>query len=374
MSNNVTLAFPVPLPTTLSPIPTVDILLGSFSLLCTLIGCPLNLLSFIMFRRQKRSANYLVHMVIALCDSWISFNGIPYALSMLSGSREQVLFGSKVYRTFWAMTWDPFVFFSIYLVLVLSLLRTIKLASRLVVIKEQYVIAALVAYATFLGTRVVVAVIFLGEFIIPENNTYPFFVAKEGYPDVELYLSIACLTFPPIPIIVSALISTFVLRSHRNKQGNSKTRKLRHQATVTVLIFTCLYIACNIPVLLSAIRFVTLLATNFTVDIFNGPTVFLEWYIWPLTYIVLVQTNALLNPLVYIVRMSWFRAGVKQLLITRGLISSGMRAEDTSHGVTSVGRVKVADVVVNPVREKDSEICHEDINISLNKDTETSQI
>ena len=294
-------------------------------------------------------------MIIALCDSWISFNGYPYALSMLSGSRERVLYSSKVFRTLWAMTWDPFVFFSIYLVLVLSLLRTLKLACRLVVVQERHVVVALVAYATFLLARVTVAVIFLGEFIIPPLNSYPFFQVKEGYPNVELYLSIACLVFPPIPIVVSALVSAFVLRSRRNQQ--SKNKKLRHQATVTVLIFTCLYLTCNIPVLLSAIRFVIRLATSFHPDddIFNGPTVFLEHYIWPLTYVVLVQTNALLNPLVYFIRMTWFRAGVRALFVRRGLMSAAVGPGETVGDMSrdeTTRRSRGCDVVVNPARDR----------------------
>ena len=342
----------------LLPIPAVDKFLGCFSFLCMLVGTPLNLLSFLMFRNQKRSATYLVHMVIALCDSWISFNGYPYAMSMLSGNRDKVLFSNKIYRTLWAMTWDPFVFFSIYLVLVLSLLRTIKLACRGVVLREGYVITALVAYAAFLLTRVIVAVIFLGEFVIPDFNTYPFFAPKEGYPTIERYLSIVCLTFPPIPIVTSALISAFVLRSRSNQQ--SKNRKLRHQATVTVLIFTCLYLTCNIPVLLSSIRFVILLATSFQMDIFNGPTVFLEFYIWPLTYVVLVQTNALLNPLVYIIRMTWFRAGVKALFVQKGLISAAVGPNEsggeTSHVETVRNRAdeRGCEVLGNPVTGRET--------------------
>ena len=331
----------------LLPIPEVDKFLGCLSFFCMVIGTPLNLLSFLLFRNQKRTPNYLVHMVIALCDSWISFNGYPYALSMLSGSRQKVLFGNKVFRTLWAMTWDPFVFFSIFLVLVLGMLRTIKLAFRLVVLREKYVVMVLVTYATFLITRVTVAVIFLGEFVIPPLNTYPFFSPKDGYPNIELYLSITCLIFPPVPIVLSALVSAFVLRSRRNQQ--SRNKKLRHQATVTVLIFTCLYLTCNIPVLLSAIRFVIQLATSFKVDIFNGPTVFLEYYIWPLTYVVLVQTNALLNPMVYFVRMSWFRAGVKEFLARRGLSAAVGVTESTHESSWKRGRESVT-VIVNPGR------------------------
>jgi len=343
------------------PIPEIDTFLGCFSFFCTLVGTPLNLLSFFMFRNQKRSANYLVHMVIALCDSWISFNGYPYAVTMLSGNRQPLLFSDKVFRTLWAMTWDPFIFFSIYLVLVLSVLRTVKLACRVIVVQERHVVVALVAYATFLLTRVIVAVSFLGEFLIPDHNAYPYFEHRKGYPTVELYLSIACLIFPPIPIVTSALVSAFVLRSRRNQQ--SKNRKLRHQATVTVLMFTGLYLICNIPVLLAAIRFLIMLATNFKRDIFrkHGDTtpVFLKHYLWPITYLVLVQTNALLNPLVYFIRMSWFRKGVQEMFVRRGLMTAAVAPHDTVDEVSrggetsfkrTVGSERVCVVMANPVR------------------------
>ena len=117
-----------------------------------------------------------------------------------------------------------------------------------------------------------------------------------------------------------------------------------------------MYLTCNIPVLLSAIRFVIQLVTTFHVDIFSGPTVFLEHYIWPLTYVVLVQTNALLNPLVYFVRMSWFRAGVRALFVRRGLMSAAVgpaeSGAETSRDRTTCERTRGSEcrVVVNSVR------------------------
>ena len=85
---------------------------------------------------------------------------------------------------------------------------------------------------------------------------------------------------------------------------------MKNQATVTVLIFTLVYILCNIPVLVSLTRFSIQKASEWTIDIFGEPGVFVNYYIWPLTYITLVQTNSLLNPMIYLVRMSWFRARV----------------------------------------------------------------
>ena len=76
----------------------------------------------------------------------------------------------------------------------------------------------------------------------------------------------------------------------------------------TVIIFTVIYICCNIPVFISVLWF-TILST-FKIDIFNGNRTdkwFTDNHFWALTYVTLVIINATCNPFVYLFRIKSFR-------------------------------------------------------------------
>ena len=119
---------------------------------------------------------------------------------------------------------------------------------------------------------------------------------------------------PILPIIVSAAITSYYVLSSGLKTKTpqkSNTRSKRH-ATVTVLIFTFVYIACNIPVTITLVWFSTLVFTGFTKDIFQSLNIglFTRYYIWPTTFVILVQLNAGINPIIYFMRMLEFRSAV----------------------------------------------------------------
>ena len=301
----------------LAPIPEVDQLLGSLCLISLLIGTPANIISFIYFYRQTPyTALSTLYTVIAATDAWISLNGYPNAVLLLS-SRDPGLFGDYTFRQLWGLTWEPMPYFSVFLVLVISLMRTVKIVWPTHQVKQKHVVILIGSYAAFLVVRFLVGFSFFGKYGLNElYPEYPYMqITNKTYMAFDLYLSLVSLAFPIVPIIVSASISmTMLILSKKTTASTHRSDKIKNYATVTVLIFTLVYICCNIPVFLCYLRYATWKLSDWKVDIFHGPSVFLDRYIWILTYITQVQLNSFLNPCVYLLRMGKFRSYLKELV------------------------------------------------------------
>ena len=78
---------------------------------------------------------------------------------------------------------------------------------------------------------------------------------------------------------------------------------MRRKATITIILFTLVYILFHVPVFLNYTRFI--ISMYVTGSFAEG--VFYEKYIWLMTYVMTVALNSLVNPLIYLLRMSRFR-------------------------------------------------------------------
>eukprot|EP00116_Pleurobrachia_bachei_P005634 sb/3465896/ len=287
-------------------------------MICMIVGTPANLLSFYIFYQRPSSAPYFVHTVIAAVDTWICFNGYPIGINLLTGNRTNYFFSSKTFRTLWGVTYEPFVYTSVFLVLVLSTIRLIKLATRRKIVRFRWTVAIVVGYCFFVIIRSLVGITFYGEYIIDHpSSPYPFFMVDDFtslYADIEYYSAVTLLSVPIIPIVGSALAVAFLLL--QNRSNKTRGSNMRYEATITVLIFTTVYIACNIPVVINSIRFDIWKNSGYKPDmgIFKNAPVFRQYYVWTITYIMLVQLNSLLNPIIYYTRMTWFKKDVLTLI------------------------------------------------------------
>ena len=344
-----------------SPLEVPDKVMGILSLTCLLVGTPLNIIAVVYFRRQKPSASSAVYIAIALTDAWISLNGYPYFILMLN-KRKPTLFSNYNFMQFWGISWEPFPYFSVYLVLVISIMRTLKVARPLVVIKRRVACAVILAYAVFLVGRYLIGFLMFGRYNMDIFDTYPYMKINNAvYEVIDFYLALICIAFPIIPIIISAVICIVTLLKQSTKTSCQSANKRRGKATVTVLVFTLVYILCNIPVFLCIGRYAVL--TMFHVDLMSGPNqnLFLVRYFWPMTYISLVQLNSLLNPFVYLCRMDDFRLtrrGIPSFrLAQQNFLSSAVQEVVFRRGMDSMNntpRTKVTVHTVVKARTRDS--------------------
>ena len=322
---------------------------------------PTSHLLFRYFLRRRKSAATTVYRVITITDAISCLNAYP-VIGTLLNNRDPGPFSQYYFCQFWGITWEPLPYFSVFLVLLISVLRTVGLVKPLVRISKKKVAIAMVVYAVFLMVRFLTGTVLFGAYEYDYTSSYSYIhIHNETYQWLDLYLAMVLLMLPILPIIISAAITSyFVLRSglklnaKTRSPQKSSTRSKRH-ATVTVLIFTLVYIACNIPVTITIVWFSTLVFTDFTKDIFRSLNIalFTKYYIWPTTFVILVQLNAGINPIIYFLRMLEFRSAVG------------------NGGATTGGRVGIRNVVVkfsDSVRRLSSVSMRNDMSVDDNND------
>ena len=209
------------------------------------------------------------------------------------------------------------VFYSVFLVLLISILRTIGLLLPLTIISRRAVKLSMVGFAGFLLGRLLAGLLFFGRYQYSYSSGYSYIhISNEVYAFVDLYLAMVLLMLPILPITGSAIIILFHIKqksvvSRAIRQSDVKQRK--HRAAVTVLLFTCVYLLCNIPVTVTVLWWSILTFSGGKNDILRSleTPVFTGYYIWLLTYVILVQLNAAVNPIIYLLRMRDFRGTVR---------------------------------------------------------------
>ena len=185
-------------------------------------------------------------------------------------------------------------------------------------------------------------VLFFGQYILLPYDAYPYMsITSPWYEIVDFYLAVLCMALPIIPILACSGVCIASLLAPAPTRRNQAPTRLRSRATVTVLLFTLVYLACNIPVFMCIARYAVL--SLWHVDFLgSGPDVFLLRYFWPITYISLVQVNSLLNPFVYLYRMCEFRYSVV------GTLGGGSKPRPASQRTVvrfAGGQVQTAQVV-----------------------------
>ena len=110
---------------------------------------------------------------------------------------------------------------------------------------------------------------------------------------------------------------------------------MKKKATVTIIIVTTVYIIFNLPVFLNYVRFIVTVYGK-QKDIQN---VFLQKYIWLLTYIITVALNSLVNPLIYVLRMRRFRAEALNIFKKEPVMTYNAHSHtDTTNNVVLANR------------------------------------
>ena len=347
---------------------------------CMVFGTPANFLSFLYFLRRKTGAatnkTYMTYLyrMIAFIDILICFLIFPLIESSFLAYNEKsgkqgrndfshtkqlskkmanfsssnklqgesskyqdeptpVLFGDPTFCIIWGLLWNILPVLSVFLVAILSFSRCLLLlyplkkldirkpAIFLVVVTLLMVIEKLVAhFSSIENVYDDVEYMYLRKFVIAcylsSQKTY---AAESKYDSAQSFLFLILLGLPVIPILGSLIVSVYKLKvaeknETRLKSVNEKSK--HHEATVTVLIGTGIYIICNVPVLICHLRYAIFLIGGIQ-SLRRHKSLDRDWsemIIWNLissaSYTLLVAINSSLNPIVYFTRMKEFRDSV----------------------------------------------------------------
>lgn len=240
---------------------------GIFWCLCFLVGTLGNTTSFIYFKSKKRNISSVIYMFKTANDIVISITALPVGISFLSKRSPGIIFGSKWGCVAWYCIWEMAVPTSVFLVVCLSVARTISLLRPFKLQKIRYLVVVVVVYIVVSLTRIVViyAMDNLGvAFIVYNNQCRVFFNCmfdKEQY--IAMYISNNIeYTAPVLVVAVSCVISAVVLTRRNKTVQQRELQESRKRATVTILLFALLYGICNIPMVVHYIIFTIFLSTK----------------------------------------------------------------------------------------------------------------
>ena len=296
--------------------PTADYIFAVIVIICLIIGLPGNALALKYFLSQTKDLATCIYIFTTINDMLICATSFPVILSFVN-QRDAVIFGNFTFCAIWGIVWKILPFLSVFLVAVLSLTRTLLLLKPLRAINKHYVIAVICGYGLFITTiRILPNLLDYGDYVYNSKGVYcweeRYFT---WYKTAANVISILLLAFPIIPIIVSCGVSTYlVLSSIRVSNNNTNINTLRKTATVTIVMFTVVYIIFNIPNFVNYVIYITCLVNN-DYTIYNTESLY--FYAWNFTYIICVVANAGANPVIYFWRMRNLRTYIFVTVLTR---------------------------------------------------------
>ena len=287
-----------------------DTLLAVILCLCTVVGLPGNLLSFFYFysacRRDFSSFIYTIVSAIDICTCVVHF---PVMMALFN-ARKPGIFGSMTFCVTWIIAFNYVQLMSMFLVMLLSVSRTITLIFLRYKIKEKFLLAAFLAYTSFLMGWHIIGHIFGGpDKWYGYQQVFAYCFKHLPSPPLSYLDQLLRAAFISIPPIISTI--SFIMVSYKllGKTQVSRKNNRKHQAVVTMAMFTALFLACNFPFLLNNIMyFYAVLLDNFPGSIYSPS--FMHYYSWVITDVVCTVLNAALNPVLYIYRMNHFREWV----------------------------------------------------------------
>jgi hypothetical protein len=300
-------------PLTLSSAPIWDNLIGCILVFCFIFGVPGNLVALKNFYSRKKDPPTLLYISISCVDSWTCLAHLPTTISLFGG-RAPILFNSLAACTGWTVVFRFLQKVSIYLVMLLSVYRTLVIVSPFRKVAGSYLLASLGMYTVFL----IVVDTFSAKWdsfkfvsIGPFCVDYPLATASTTYGTLVTTfktLTTIELGLPAVITFFSFIICAIKL-SHTSANAFQAVRN--KQASVTVAIFTALFLVCNLP-------FFSLMVLNTTARVmgYTWPkpffsSVFMSYYSWLISKIVLTVVNAAANPVLYYCRMSNFQIWAK---------------------------------------------------------------
>ena len=351
-----------PLPASVNTI--TNSIFGVLYIICTVFGTPGNIVAFFYFRsgrmqqgsqaaRRKMSANKAyfdqLFQVICITDAIICLSVVPNAVSFFD-NRNRAWFDNEIFCSGWGLLWEILPYFSVFLVGVMSISRLVVLISPLLTLNSTAMFCCVSGYAIYLTLRSIVPVsLSLAEYVFDRTDVFCFELPVKSSTQTASQLwywrfntisRLLQLAFPIFPIILSsvAIVSTLLLLSRKQARRNKTTPTSGSSATVTVLIFTLVYILCNLPGTANYLLMVLALKGGCSDECYH--TVYADysiliWFSWNFTYVLCVAVNSAVNPAIYCLRMAEFREYLSERVVGRVRnFFSEVRAEGRHQGQT----------------------------------------
>ena len=350
----------------------------------TILGITANLFALNFFWKSVRTTVLSqIFCVVTLTDLLTSILTVFVGLCYVQ-DRRPGLFSDVIFRETWGSLWNFSSRYSVYLVAVLSITRSVSIIFPFTGIKVRAVQASIVAYAAWLfcSTPAFHGITHyyepgwcaLGlnksEFILSGSRGVKYYMIVMSIP-VLLLLPVLLTTISALaslyriiihsrggkptelsylatriaakePVIVGGkkrlnVVSPFLPRNENNRKDNSL------EFGVTIVLITVVCIVLNLPYS-TIYLYVQTRSNHLSVpvnDVIKSP--YINSYVIAVTNILSISLNAALNPLLYYLRMKLFRDHVHSLLLRPKKSTPWIRGKGA---LVTVGQAAQANVVI----------------------------
>ena len=301
--------------------PTADVVIGVIAITCMVFAIAGNLLAFLYFRRKvKISLPLYLYAIISAIDFGDALLSTPVIDSLLH-SRSPRIFDNTAICVPWALVYSYFRRMSMIMVMAVGLTRAIATYSPFRNIRTSTVLITIVGYA---GLVLIIDVVYFSAGWL-KTKYRPNESFCEIYPTtisakVAVYSVLLQVEFvvPCLIVVVSSIVCTVSLIGPWRTV--SKREKGRRRATITIALFSCVFLICNLPVFLLQLNYLLAQFTSIsTVDDFKNH-VFLGWYAHLLSHFLLSLLNTALNPCLYFLRMPNYRQWLSDIWTDPGIL------------------------------------------------------
>ena len=280
-----------------------DRVIAGIMVICFIVGIFGNILALAFFlSSEKNRLLGNLYVFISSTDLCTCAMQTPVALTLIM-SRHPGVFQYIEFCAFWTVMFEFLQTSSIFLVMLMSVTRAIAIALPLWTINFKHMIWIYYGY---------VVLIFFECGVRHAFGVYYIFIADLSYcvkgshnPSFSLYANITnilCIGVPSTVTFFSFILSITELR--RQKIRPSKV--VANRASVTIAVFTAIFLVCNVPFFGNVILFVvTRSLTSYPGPVFSSS--FMFSYSWVISKVLFVVINATLNPVVYFTRMMDFK-------------------------------------------------------------------
>ena len=322
---------------------SADISFGLISCLCFFIGTFGNFVSFLYFKSKKRDISNAIYMIITANDIVISLAILPAAIPYLS-QRPSILFSYKYGCVPWYYIWKIAIPLSVFLVLCLSVARTISLIKPFLKQRIRYLIIAVTVYVVLMFMNIAIMHSLNYTTVKFEGSKCDLYIdsritdtSQERSLQATLLIYNVVYIAPAFVVATSCGISAAVLRRKNKNVQQRELQQSRNRATVTILLFALLYGICNAPMILHFLILTYCVTTDnymFYVDFYYFDT---QGYYRNVVVVLLSAVNSAANPLLYFWRMKPLREytmkGIRKVFNLkthqRGTIASNVRGSRT---------------------------------------------
>jgi len=240
-------------------------------------------------------------MAICCIDICSSVAHIPVTVTLFN-ERAPSLFGNMVVCASWTIVFRYLQMASMFLVMLLSVSRTIAIARPYYTVKKNHVLGVFFCYSFFLILHDV-ADAYCGKFVYSDDGPFCYTSKAPSCRTAATAVISVEVGLPPIITFTSFLMFCW----QAIYKASPVTPRDSRRAATTVALFTGIFLLCNLPYFILMIFYTATFAMNsgYPGPFFND--VFLYYYSWAIGKIVCTVLNATLNPILYYSRMTRFR-------------------------------------------------------------------